>query len=386
MGLRFDTSSSRFTKPHTGRNMIPSIRTLAAAIMVFAITAPAPAQEAQIVQKYAELVSHSYNETVQKALDLDVALRAFVKSPSETTQTAAKEAWIAARMVYSPTEVFRFYGGPIDAEDGPEGLINAWPLDEVYIDYVLGDADAGIINNLMMYPAITKELLRDLNEKDGEKNISTGWHAIEFLLWGQDFDSNGPGKRKFTDYVIGKGKNADRRAQYLLITSEMLIEDLQTVAQTWDLTDTNSYGANFVKPENTQESLKKLLLGAYTMAAEELSQERLFVAYDTQQQEDEHSCFSDTTHMDLHYNYLGIQNVMNLFVQDLKAKDAALVQTLSAQMLTLNDQTANFPAPFDQAILDESQRPQILELIRGLETLGDVILNVADSYGVKLTE
>lgn len=366
--------------------MIPSIRTLAAAIMVFAITAPAPAQEAQIVQKYAELVSHSYNETVQKALDLDVALRAFVKSPSETTQTAAKEAWIAARMVYSPTEVFRFYGGPIDAEDGPEGLINAWPLDEVYIDYVLGDADAGIINNLMMYPAITKELLRDLNEKDGEKNISTGWHAIEFLLWGQDFDSNGPGKRKFTDYVIGKGKNADRRAQYLLITSEMLIEDLQTVAQTWDLTDTNSYGANFVKPENTQESLKKLLLGAYTMAAEELSQERLFVAYDTQQQEDEHSCFSDTTHMDLHYNYLGIQNVMNLFVQDLKAKDAALVQTLSAQMLTLNDQTANFPAPFDQAILDESQRPQILELIRGLETLGDVILNVADSYGVKLTE
>ena len=50
-------------------------------------------------------------------------------------------------MVYSPTEVFRFYGGPIDDDNGPEGLLNAWPLDEVFIDYVLGNPDAGIIND-----------------------------------------------------------------------------------------------------------------------------------------------------------------------------------------------------------------------------------------------
>lgn len=346
----------------------------------------AQASPETIVAAYAKMVSQGYSESLAKAQKLDSALRALVKNPSEKTQQAAKTAWIDARRIYSPTEVFRFYGGPIDADDGPEGLLNAWPLDEVYIDYVLGDADAGIINNRMLYPNITKEILRDLNEKDGEKNISTGFHAIEFLLWGQDFNANGPGQRKFSDYVVGKGKNAERRSQYLLIVSEMLQEDLQSLVTAWDLTDANSYGTKFVSPENLQESLKNIILGAYTMSAEELSQERIFVAYDTQQQEDEHSCFSDTTHLDVYYNYVGIQNVMNLFLADLDTKDAALKSTVQTQLLSLEQQTQTFPAPFDQAILDPAKRPQILTIIQNLELLGEEISKVADVYGVSLVQ
>lgn len=361
-------------------------RTLIIALTSIVFTLSAHATPETIVANYAKLVSTSYVQSLAKAQELDQALQAFVKNPSAQTQEAAKTAWIDARRIYSPTEVFRFYAGPIDADDGPEGLLNAWPLDEVYIDYVLGDADAGIINNLMMYPTITKEMLRELNEKDGEKNISTGFHAIEFLLWGQDFNTNGPGQRKYTDYVVGTGKNADRRAQYLLIVSQMLQEDLQTLVTAWDLNDANSYGAQFVNPANTQVSLKNALLGAYTMAAEELSQERIFVAYDTQQQEDEHSCFSDTTHLDLYYNYMGIQNVVNLFVQDLESKDAALKTVVQTQMLALEQQTVNFPAPFDQAILDETKRPQILSIVRSLETLGEEISKIADTYGVSLIQ
>lgn len=349
-------------------------------------TAAATASDAQIVLNYAKHVSQSYTASLTKAKALDKALRAFVKTPSDKTQKAAKQAWIDARVVYSPTEVFRFYGGPIDAEDGPEGLLNAWPLDEVYIDYVLGNPDAGIINDLILYPAITKDVLRDLNEKDGEKNISTGFHAIEFLLWGQDFDVSGPGKRSFNDYVVGVGKNADRRAQYLLTVSEMLIEDLTKMVNAWNLKDTTSYGAEFVKPANTQTSLKNLLLGAYTMAAEELSQERMFVAYDTQQQEDEHSCFSDTTHMDVQYNYQGIQNVVNLFAKDLAVKNKALGANVKTQMATLTVDVTNFPAPFDQAILDPTKRPQVLNIIQKLEVLGETILQIGDEYGIELVE
>lgn len=360
--------------------------TLVVSLVAAAVSGSAHASEQSIVEAYAKMVSQSYSESLVKAQELDQALRAFVQNPSEQTQEAAKTAWVDARRIYSPTEVYRFYNGPIDSEDGPEGLLNAWPLDEVYIDYVLGDVDAGIINDLLLYPTITKELLRDLNEKDGEKNISTGFHAIEFLLWGQDFNINGPGQRKFTDYVVGKGKNADRRAQYLLIVSEMLQEDLKIVVDAWDLSDSNSYGAQFILPENTQTSLKNLILGAYTMAAEELSQERIFVAYDTQQQEDEHSCFSDTTHLDLYYNYMGIQNVVNLFLQDLDTKDAALKATVVAQMTGLEQQTLNFPAPFDQAILDPAKRPEILSIIHNLEFLGEEIAKIADTYGVSLIE
>ena len=59
----------------------------------------------------------------------------------------ARKAWLAAREPYGQTEAFRFYGGPIDDAKGPEGRINAWPLDEAYIDSVKGKAGSGIINN-----------------------------------------------------------------------------------------------------------------------------------------------------------------------------------------------------------------------------------------------
>lgn len=109
---------------------------------------------------------------------------------------------------YGQTEAFRFYAGPIDDEAGLEGFINAWPLDEVYIDYVKGKTKGGIINNPKI--AITEQKLRSLNERGGEQNIATGWHAIEFLLWGQDFYKDGPGQRAYTDYTTAP--NAARRA------------------------------------------------------------------------------------------------------------------------------------------------------------------------------
>jgi putative iron-regulated protein len=43
---------------------------------------------------------------------------------------AAKEAWLTARQSYGPTEAYRPYGAPIDDDNGPEGQLNACPLDE----------------------------------------------------------------------------------------------------------------------------------------------------------------------------------------------------------------------------------------------------------------
>ena len=87
--------------------------------------------------------TRAYEASLDSATELDAAIDAFLADPTEETLEAAKQAWLAARDDYGLTEAFRFYGGPIDNEtDGPEGLINAWPLDEVYIDYVEGDPAA----------------------------------------------------------------------------------------------------------------------------------------------------------------------------------------------------------------------------------------------------
>lgn len=160
--------------------------TLAAAVL--AITLSAQAQTAatptSVAGHYAALVHANYQDVLTTAVTMQDAIKAFTVAPSADTQAAARKAWLTAREYYGQTEAFRFYGGPIDNNDGPEGRINAWPMDESYVDSVNGKKAAGLVNNRKQ--AISKKALSGLNERGGEENIATGWHAIEFMLWGQD--------------------------------------------------------------------------------------------------------------------------------------------------------------------------------------------------------
>jgi putative iron-regulated protein len=207
---------------------------------------------------------------------------------------------LAARPDNGLTEAFRFYGGPIDNEEnGPEGLINAWPLDEAYIDYVDGDPSAGIVNDPATFPQITSELLVSLNTLEGEDSISTGWHAIEFLLWGQDHNPDGPGNRPFTDYVAGAGgtaANQARRATYLRVVADLLVENLRQVKDAWAPGSADNYRAEFLSVD-ADEALTRILTGMGELSGGELTGERLAVAFDTKDQEDEHSCSRTNTHI-----------------------------------------------------------------------------------------
>ena len=149
------------------------------------------------------------------------SINTFLENPTEENLQYVKNKWIEARKVYGITEAFRFYGGPIDGvneygEEGPEGLINAWPLNEAYIDYVVGNDKAGIINNLS-YDVNEKTIIAS-NMSEDDADVSTGWHAIEFLLWGQDNSLEQPGNRKASDY-IGTDITKERRRICLLYTS-----------------------------------------------------------------------------------------------------------------------------------------------------------------------
>ena len=187
---------------------------------------------ADVAEGYADLVYSSYDVSLISANNMRDAIASFIAAPSDATLEAARQAWLDARDDYGPTEAFRFYDGPIDnPTDGPEGRINAWPMDEAYIDYVDGNPEAGIINDVAGYPEITTDVLVEANENGGETNISTGWHAIEFLLWGQDLSADGAGNRPVSDYTAAP--NADRRAAYLTLATDLLIEDLTSVRDQW---------------------------------------------------------------------------------------------------------------------------------------------------------
>ena len=342
------------------------------------VHAQPPAVDA-VVKHYAALVHANYDESLKSALALQQVIRDFLAAPSADSLQAARAAWVAAREWYDQTEAFRFYSGPIDDGKGPETRINTWPVDESYIDYVRDKPGSGTINDPSI--AIDKPTLAAMNERGGLENISTGWHAIEFLLWGQDFSETGPGDRPFTDYVDGKAPNVLRRRQYLSAVTELLIDDLRYVLTAWLPGVKINYRARFER--GGIESVRKMVIGMGTLSRAELAGERLEVALNTQDQEDEQSCFSDNTHRDIVNDALGIENVwLGRFkrsdgtvlqgpsMRDLvAAKDPALAQSTTTQVATSVAAALNIRPPFDQEIRGGDTAPGRLRIQATIDSL-----------------
>ena len=351
----------------------------------------------EVVNNYADGVHHLYSKSLESAKAMDQAVDRFIAEPTPAHLEAAKRLWLSARDDYGPTEAFRFYDGPIDnPDDGPEGLINAWPLDESYIDYVEGNATAGIVNNPDEFPSIDADLLVSLNEEGGEENVSTGWHAIEFLLWGQDLNSGGPGERPVEDYTTNA--NADRRATYLAVASDLLISHLQQMVDAWAPGRSGNYRAEFVSLE-ADEALQKIITGIGELSRGELAGERMTVAFEERSQEDEHSCFSDNTTADIVANALGIQMVfMGDFgavsgpgIKDLiAAKDQELADQLESEITSSVNLAAAIPEPFDQhlseGVSDQTPgRQSVKTTIVSLENQTDTIVDAAQEIGITIS-
>ena len=364
-------------------------------------TAPAAAvvSYADVATQYATLVHANYDDALQSARTMQQTIEAFVAVPSADTLTAARRAWLAAREVYGQTEAFRFYGGPIDDDKGPEGRINAWPMDESYVDGVQGKPSSGLIGNRKF--VISKKNLAAQNERGGEENIATGWHAIEFLLWGQDLSEAGPGNRSYEDFVDGKSPNADRRRQYLSVVTDLLVDDLATLARAWAPGSKNNYRARF--QQGGKESVRKILVGLGSLSRGELAGERLEVALNSQDQEDEHSCFSDNTHRDAVTNAKGIQNVwqgsykradgsavQGASLRDLvAAKDAALADRTTQTIAASVAAAEAIQPPFDREIVggkDAPGRQRIQKTIDSLTQQSKELVAAANAVGItKLT-
>jgi putative iron-regulated protein len=342
---------------------------------------------------YADLVHATYADVVTKAEALDAALDAFVASPTDASLQAAKQAWLDGRVLYGPTEVYRFYDGPIDdPEDGPEGQINSWPLDEAYLDYVEGDPSAGIVNDTEGVPEITTDVLVAANTQGGEENISTGWHAIEFLLWGQDLSDTGPGARPVSDYTTSPV--AERRGTALDLLGDLLVEDLASVRDAW-ADEPGTYRETFL--EDPHQAVSDILRGMGALSSAELAGERISVALDTKDQEDEHSCFSDNTTVDIAGNAAGIRmaytadypGVDGTSLSDVVAEvepelDAQLRAALDANVAAAQA----LPAPFDQLILGDDTAPgrvQLASLVQGLQDQGRAIAELAGALGYRVS-
>jgi len=294
---------------------------------VIALTAPAfAANKADVVANYADIAAAKYEDSLITAKTLQAAVNALIENPSAEALHNAQGAWLAARVPYQQTEVYRFGNAAVDDW---EGKVNAWPLDEGLIDYVdaayggpsdenplaalnvIANASFEISGETIDAAEITPALLESLHEADGvEANVATGYHAIEFLLWGQDMNghNHGAGDRPWTDFAAGDactGDNCDRRGAYLKAATGLLVSDLEFMAAQWS-TDGD---ARATVTADADAGLVAILTGMGSLSYGEQAGERMRLGLLLNDPEEEHDCFSDNTHNSHYYDGLGIQNV-----------------------------------------------------------------------------
>ncbi len=342
-----------------------AILTLAAGGIAALVTIPANAAEPKaILENYADVALAAYEDSLETAKALDAAIDALVAKPSAEMLDAARTAWLAARVPYQQTEAYRFGNAIVDDW---EGRVNAWPLDEGLIDYVdatygtESDANGYYTANIIANPtlkvggqevdakSITSALLSDTLQEIGgvEANVATGYHAIEFLLWGQDLNGTdaGAGTRPNTDFDPANctGGNCERRAEYLTSASNLLVTDLEEMVANWG--DDGEARGNLMGGDPNL-GLVAVLTGLGSLSYGELAGERMKLGLLLHDPEEEHDCFSDNTHNSHYYDQLGIANVYlgrykrvdgstveGPSLSDLvKAQDAALDEEMRAKL------------------------------------------------------
>ena len=291
---------------------------------------PAGAQDddvSAVLKTYADIAHAGYEDSLITSETLLAAVKSLIASPSADTLAAARGAWLAARVPYQQTEVYRFGNAIVDDW---EGRVNAWPLDEGLIDYVKTDLYgveseqnklyvANVIANPVLTSGgkkidasqITKQLLqKELHEAGGvEANVATGYHAIEFLLWGQDLNGTGPGagNRPHTDFSATDctGGNCARRAAYLMTATELLVDDLQEITTAW----APGGKARKAVMDKGRNGLVNIITGMGSLSYGEMAGQRMKLGLILHDPEEEHDCFSDNTHNSHYYDSKGIRNV-----------------------------------------------------------------------------
>lgn len=344
---------------------------------------------------YSQIVYMNYLDTYKGAVALQRSVEHFLSEPTEENLAMTKAAWLVARGPYTEAEVFRFYEGPIDGVindvEGPESRLNAWPLNEAYIDYVKGNPKSGLIQDTKV--ELTLESILQRNQADDEANVASGYHAIEFLLWGQDFSLSGPGQRDASDYA-DKGAINQRRRQYLHLVTEQLVADTEYLVKAWQPKQEN-YAKTFSNLE-PKLALSKVFKGLVTLSGFEMASERIATALDSGMQEDEHSCFSDNTHNDFLDNLRGIENIyrgeykdfqghgVNLLV---KAKDADLDKKIESELRQIKTLLKGLEMPIDQILaqpVTDRKRQSLEAVVTHLQLLSGHFKIAAKKLGLDL--
>src|SRR5258705_1896985 len=286
----------------------------------------APPKPADVLNTYQDIAHAMYEDSFTAGKALQASVDALLADPTAAKLTAARAAWKAARVPYLQSEGFRFGNAIVDEW---EGEVNSWPLDEGLIDYVAASYGANSDENPLYTlnviarkqirigakqvdaSVIDKKFLRQLQHAQGvEANVATGYHAVEFLLWGQDLHGTGPGagERPASDYDLKACThgNCDRRGQYLKAVTGLLVDDLGEMAANWAA---GGKARKDLAAKGQDGGLSTVLTGIGSLSYGEMAGERMKLGLILHDPEEEQDCFSDNTHNSHYYDELGMTEI-----------------------------------------------------------------------------
>ena len=331
-----------------------------------------------IKDNHVNMAFAAYDDSKTAALVLQESVNTFIAAPTEENLLIAKAAYKAIRAPYQQSEIMRFdsiitVGKNLDADGGPasvdewEGQVNAWPLDENHIDIIIAGSDTINIDLL----------INENGADDNDANVTTGIHAVEYMLWGTDFNGTeaGSGQRPATDFA-NDGTCADsecaRRAQYLSAVTNLLVTDLTDMTAQWSPSAKTTSGTLAFNFLNSPLAIDYMVGSMITMATDELASARMGSGLSLGDPEEEHDCFSDLSHVAIYHNFQGVKNTFYGTYQSttydisganladlLKQKSEATFDVIDAALVKIENKMAKIlaagerdenPVKFDQII------------------------------------
>jgi putative iron-regulated protein len=330
----------------------------------------------QQVEAYASLVHDSYAEAHARAEALQTAAGKLLEEPSDATLDAAREALLKAHAAYLRTEAFLFYAGPVDGPGGPLPRLNIWPIDPGVIDYTAENPDGGIVND----PSVSLNFrhLAQLNQADGPQQVTTGFHAIEFLLWGES------GSRPASDFVAGEG-NDDRRRDYLTAVTRLLVNDLGILVAAW-ASDANNYRAS-VEAMDQRNAIGRAFNGMAVLVGYEIPLRRIGAGLFPANENFQSSPFSDASAADIRNSFEGAERVYFESGFDRLLVDVApgIAADVAAAFERAETALAELDAPYSRFLAPpagSAERTTAEKAVRALTDLGHQLRRAGNRLGV----
>jgi putative iron-regulated protein len=269
----------------------------------------------------------SLSDANQAAQTFDSKLASFMYHPNPMSQAEVQQAWRLAYDSFLSSLIFSY----LPIQDPPDWYsqeidykrllmqLDSWPIEGGYIDYIKEYPFSGIVNDLTL--DIDEETIRSQHGFTDPTNASLGYHALEFMLWGNtgqrsthDFfpqentapvpSSDGGHTSDLTNFDTMrqaeardlKPQNHNRRRQYTRLLSELLQKDLHRIQRRWE--PSSGYYAKLLQESKAENTLQAAFIAAQDLISKELLSKRFTLTS---------SKFSQTSNADLLALLVGLQ-------------------------------------------------------------------------------